>query len=91
MLTLKEISDLMKSLSDWSLDGDSISKQFVFSSFEEAIEFVNKVADVCKKEEHYPDMIIMQSVVKVVLTTRLQKCLTKKDFDVASLIDSIKE
>ncbi|RMD67970.1 4a-hydroxytetrahydrobiopterin dehydratase [Candidatus Pacearchaeota archaeon] len=91
MLSLKEISDEMESLDNWSLEsGTAISKVFEFSNFKEAIEFVNKVAEVAEAHSHHPDIVITFNRVRLALTTHDEHGLTKKDFEVAREIDRIK-
>lgn len=90
MLTLQEIQAEMMSLKDWSLETNSITKTFSFPTFKEALEFVNKVGEIAEKHSHHPDITIMQINVMLSLTTRSERSLTKKDFDVARDIDQIK-
>ena len=58
MLTLKEIQDLMVELKDWSLESNSIIKDFSFNNFKESLDFVNKVGEIAEKQGHHPDIII---------------------------------
>lgn len=89
MLNLVNIQQRMSNLKDWALEGSAIMKEFNFSSFNESIEFTNKVAEISKKQEHHPEIIINCDSVRLILTTINENGLTEKDFDVAEEIDKI--
>jgi transcriptional regulator of heat shock response len=47
----------MKGMSDWLLiDDKEIEKTYEFKNFTEAIDFLNKVADIAESENHHPDV-----------------------------------
>jgi 4a-hydroxytetrahydrobiopterin dehydratase len=89
MLTLEEVSKYMEKLDNWSLEGDSIIKVFQFANFKESIKFLNKLEEVCEKNNHHPDIIISYNIVKLTLTTHSERQLTKLDFELAREIDKI--
>ena len=89
MLTLSEISREMSTLNSWSLTGTSISKNYEFTNFKEALDFVNKVGEIAEKQQHHPDILINYSQVRLSITTHSEGGLTKKDFDLARGIDSL--
>lgn len=66
-----------------------LQKQFSFSDFARAMEFVNKVADIAEKEGHHPDVSIHYNKVEVVLWSHFVKGLSVNDFIIASKIDQI--
>ena len=70
---------------------NSIEKNFKFTNFRKAIEFINKVADVAEAENHHPDVLLWGwNNVKLTLSTHAVKGLSKNDFSLASRIDQIK-
>jgi 4a-hydroxytetrahydrobiopterin dehydratase len=89
MLTLKEINDFMDNIVDWSLDNDSIVKEFSFKNFNSAIKFIENIVPIIEKHDHNPDIIISRNRVRIILITDSEKGLTKKDFEVAGEIDKI--
>ncbi|MBI5804018.1 4a-hydroxytetrahydrobiopterin dehydratase [Candidatus Pacearchaeota archaeon] len=89
MLNLKKIQDAMSELDNWSLEPDSISKNFQFNNFKESLEFLNKVGEIAEKLNHHPDVIINYNVVKLSLSTHSEKGLTEKDFETAKEIDKL--
>ncbi|OGG43180.1 pterin-4-alpha-carbinolamine dehydratase [Candidatus Kaiserbacteria bacterium RIFCSPHIGHO2_01_FULL_48_10] len=77
---------------EWRIgeDGLSISRNFRFNDFKEAIAFVNEVADIAEFEGHHPDMLVYgYRNVKVTLSTHAIKGLSENDFIVAAKIDQI--
>lgn len=88
-MNLDEVAKLMKDLNNWAFESNMIVKEFEFSNFVEAVEFVNKVKDVAEKNEHHPDIIIRYNRVLLTLTTHSAHGLTEKDFEVAKEIDGI--
>lgn len=80
----------MSRLSGWDLDGSYIVKEVPLDSFKQAIEYVNKVADISEGHNHHPEIIIFGNMVKLSLTTHKEHELTNKDFDLAEEIDKIK-
>lgn len=85
-----EISVFAKDLKDWNIfDNKKINKNFEFKDFKEAIDFVNKVADVANREGHHPDILISYNKVNIELTTHEVKGLTQNDFIMATKIDRI--
>ncbi len=89
MLPLGIINERMAQIKDWALEGNSITKDFSFGNFQEAMEFVEKIAEVAEKMNHHPDILISYNKVRLSLTTHFEHGLTSKDFDVAEEIDKI--
>ncbi len=89
MLTLGEISTWMKKLNNWSLELNSINKEFEFKEFKESIAFVNKIAEIAEQQNHHPGIIINYGKVRINLTTHHEKALTEKDFQLAEAIDKL--
>lgn len=85
-----EAEKYLNQVKDWKLVGDAIEKNFKFSNFRKAIEFINKVGDVAEAENHHPDILLWSwNNVKLTLTTHAIKGLSKSDFALAARIDQI--
>jgi len=89
MLSLGVVNEYMEKLDGWALEGSAIVKDLGFSDFKEALEFVNKVAEVAEEQEHHPDILISYNKVRLSLTTHSENGLTSKDFEVAEAVDKI--
>lgn len=77
---------------DWKLfetQPKKIAREFSFTDFKQALDFVNKVGAVAEKLNHHPDIVLKWAYVKVEFWTHNAKGLTKMDFAAASEIDKI--
>ena len=94
LLPIAQINENLSKLSDWNLEdnGKSIVKNFEFENFREAVNFINKVAEIAEQENHHPDMVLHDyNQLEIKLTTHSAHGLTKKDFDVALKIDELEK
>jgi 4a-hydroxytetrahydrobiopterin dehydratase len=88
-IPLDEIKNRLASLSGWQLAENAIKKQFKFSDFRSAMDFVNRVADAADTVDHHPDIIINYTRVTMSLSTHSAGGITEKDFALAQQIDSL--
>ena len=90
ILTKEEIAESIKKLRGWLLKGTTIEKTFKFNNFEQAVNFIIKVADVASIENHHPDILLWNiNNVKLTITTFCTGALSRLDFSLASKIDQI--
>ena len=75
----------------WQKKDSILVKDFKFKGFTEAVNFVNKVADLANKANHHPDILIHgYSNVEIRLTTHSAlSMVTQKDHDLAKQIDAL--
>lgn len=90
-LTPAEIKPYLAQISaEWHVEDDKkIEREFTFRDFNEAITFVNKVADLAEEEGHHPDFDIHYNRVEVELTTHAIGGLSENDFILAAKIDRL--
>jgi 4a-hydroxytetrahydrobiopterin dehydratase len=88
-LSLADAERRIKTLKGWTLEGDSIKKQFTFTGFTEAVAFVNRIAPECEKADHHPDILINYKRVTLTWSTHSEGGLTEKDFAGASMADRL--
>ncbi len=53
-LSNEAIRDLLGKTPGWILKGKAIKREFQFKDFQQAMEFVKKVAEIADKQEHHP-------------------------------------
>jgi 4a-hydroxytetrahydrobiopterin dehydratase len=87
-LTSEQVEAFMVAHPEWDLDGESISRLFVFSDFNEAMGFVVRIGIASEVAGHHPDIDIRWNKVTCVLSTHDQGALTSKDLDLASTFDT---
>jgi 4a-hydroxytetrahydrobiopterin dehydratase len=74
----------------WELEGDEIVREWRFEDFMEAIQFVNRVAEVAEEANHHPDILIHGwNKVKLSLTNHSSRGLTEVDFAMAARFDEL--
>jgi 4a-hydroxytetrahydrobiopterin dehydratase len=77
----EEAQKRLAGLPGWSLDGDTIRRQFTFAGFPEAIGFVVRLGFAAESVDHHPDLLINYKRVTVSYSTHSEGGLTQKDFD----------
>ena len=88
-LALDEANKLFEEIQSWTLKDGRIYKKFKFKDFIEAMEFVNKIANIAEQEGHHPDISIHWNIVEIELWTHAIKGLSENDFILAAKIDEI--
>lgn len=88
-LSEQEITESLKGLNDWSVDGKLLKKRYDFENFAGALRFVNQVGEIAEKADHHPDITFGWGYAEIELTTHDTGGLTHNDFDVAKEIDGI--
>lgn len=88
-LTKSQIIPLFEDLDlGWEIVNEKkIEKTYTFSTYSDAISFVNKLADLAEKEGHHPYIHINYKKVKVILFTHKINGLHDNDFILASKCD----
>lgn len=83
--------EFLKEINQWLLVEDKeIKKSYEFKNFEEAINFINKVAKIAETEGHHPDINLHNyKIVEIKISTHNIGGLSENDFILASKIDEI--
>ena len=76
--------------SGWKKENNTLTKEFNFGNFLEAINFVNKIAKLAETIDHHPDILIHSyRKVKITLTTHSEGKITEKDYKLAEQINNL--
>jgi 4a-hydroxytetrahydrobiopterin dehydratase len=76
----------------WKEENNRLVKEFTFSNFEQAVEFVNKILPIAEELNHHPDVLIHSyKKVKVMIYTHDENKITEKDHKLSKKIDAIEE
>ncbi len=87
-LSEAEVAELLAALPDWSLeDTGAIVRDVEFTTFLEAIRFVNEIAMTAEEHDHHPDIDIRYRRVRLALMSHDVGALTNRDERMARLID----
>ena len=83
-----KLMDKIKSdLNGWAIVSELLVKEFVFSTFQDAINFVNAVAKIADEADHHPDIFISYNKVKISLITHDLGEISEKDYLLAKEIE----
>ena len=83
----EEIDAQLKKLSEWTVEGRAIRKQYTFADFPAAVAFVTRLVPDAEASDHHPDIIINYRRVTLLYSTHSEGGITQKDFDGAAMAD----
>ena len=90
MLSKDEIESKIADLDNgWELKDGKIVKSFQFTSFMDAIEFVNEIARIAERLDHHPIITINWKTVKLSLKSFDVDAITKRDISLAEEIEKL--
>lgn len=86
-----ESAKLLEQTPGWTIapDGLSLSREFTFKNFVEAMGFADKITPIAESEGHHPDLAIAWGKVGVTLSTHAIGGLSENDFILAAKINHI--
>ncbi len=87
-LSPTEAEGLLREIPGWSLEAEKIRRLFKFKNFVQAIDFINKMAQVAEAEGHHPDFSVHYREVDVTIWTHAIGGLSENDFILAAKINA---
>ena len=71
LLSEDEIASRTRMIGPWDYDPEDkmLVRETTFKDFKEAVEFINKLAEVAEKINHHPDMTVCEYNRVIVATT----------------------
>jgi 4a-hydroxytetrahydrobiopterin dehydratase len=89
VLNEDEVSSRLRRL-PWERERDEIVREWRFDDFAEAVQFVNRVAEVAEEANHHPDIFIHGwNKVKLSLSDHSAGGLTEMDFTMAERFEDL--
>jgi len=89
LLTDSEIQSNLDLMEGWSFVNSSISKEFLFDSYMDGIEFVNELAKVSEKNNHHPDLIVSWCKVNVTFTSHELGGVSSECINMAKALETL--
>lgn len=89
LLTDEELTSALDHLPLWRREGSTIVRSVELASFPQAIQVVNRVAEIAENDDHHPDIDIRWRTLTFVLSTHSAGGLTAKDTALATEIDAV--
>jgi 4a-hydroxytetrahydrobiopterin dehydratase len=87
-ISADQIARFLSDHPQWTLDGVSIRREFVFDDFNQALGFVVRIGAASEVADHHPDIDIRWNEVTCLLSTHSQGALTSKDLALAAKFDT---
>lgn len=88
-----EIADLQPLIPDWEIatvgEQPRLRRTYRFTSYPEALDFVQRVGTIAEEEGHHPTMTVEWGKVRVSWWTHAIKGLTRNDFIMAAKTDAV--
>ena len=88
-----EIDEWLSELLDWRLqsvaDVQRLTRSFKFKTFQQALDFTNKVGKIAEEEQHHPELITAWGNVTVSWWTHAIGGLHQNDFIMAAKTDRL--
>lgn len=88
-LTDAEIAAALAELPGWSLQNGKLHRAYKFSDFAHAFGFMATAAPLIEARNHHPEWANVYNRVTVELTTHDAGGLTRKDVELAKLLEGI--
>lgn len=89
-ITPDDARSRIERLPGWTLNGDTISRQFTFDGFASAVAFVVRIGFDAEAADHHPDVLISNyKKVTLTFTTHSAGGLTDKDFLAAEAAERV--
>jgi 4a-hydroxytetrahydrobiopterin dehydratase len=86
----EELKKLAQQVAHWKVvDAHHITRAFTFPDFRQALEFVNKVAEIAESQGHHPDIFLTWGKAEITTWTHKINGLTESDFILAAKIDQL--
>ena len=80
---------MTRSVDNWEIIDNKLFRRYEFQSFMDAIDFINKVAEVADAIDHHPLIRNVYSSVEFELWSHDQNKITDADYSLAEEIENI--
>jgi 4a-hydroxytetrahydrobiopterin dehydratase len=84
-----EIRAALADLPGWSYENGEFTKEFTFSTFMDAIAFIDRIAERADELDHHPDLQNHYNKVRIGLHTWADEAVTEKDLQLAHHIEQL--
>ncbi|WP_156754812.1 4a-hydroxytetrahydrobiopterin dehydratase [Actinokineospora pegani] len=89
ILSEQDLGKALGALSTWRLQDGALVREAELPSFPQAIQVVNRVAEIAESADHHPDIDIRWRTVTFRLMTHSEDGITELDTTLATEIDGV--
>ena len=86
-LDKETLNGWLQAQNGWAKEGNTIAKEYKFTTFRAAIVFLNRVAGLADDMNHHPDIDIRFDTVKLRLSSHDAGGVTERDLKLARAVD----
>lgn len=80
---MSQIKKEAAELTGWSLENETLVREFTFNDFLKGIDFVQNVSAYAEGAQHHPYVVIDHTTITIKWTTVDEGKLTRKDIEAA--------
>jgi 4a-hydroxytetrahydrobiopterin dehydratase len=84
-----DLTAVLKKCPEWEYEKKAITRTIEFEEFNDAIDFVNDLAEIAEEAQHHPDITIRHTKVTLKLTTHDAGGVTNLDIELAQRVDNL--
>jgi len=89
LLDDEAITTALGTLDDWIRDGDALMRTVELASFSQAIQAVNRIAEIAENDDHHPDIDIRWRTLTFRCSTHSAGGITASDVSLATEINGV--
>jgi 4a-hydroxytetrahydrobiopterin dehydratase len=91
LISTEEVGKALGRLQDWHLNEGALVREVELASFPQAIQVVNRVAEIAENDNHHPDIDIRWRTLTFRCSTHSEGGITAMDVTLAEEIDGVIE
>lgn len=88
-LTDAEIAERLAAVPEWTREDKTITRQFSFATFPDAVAFITRLGFEAEQADHHPDIHVHYRKVTLVYWTHSEGGVTDKDFAGATVAERV--
>jgi len=89
LLSDQDLGKALGALPDWTKEGGALARTVELESFPQAIQVVNRVAEIAENDNHHPDIDIRWRTLTFRCSTHSEGGVTAHDVTLAEEIDGV--
>ncbi len=89
LMTDDQVTEALRGLPSWSAQENSLMRIVELKSFAQAIQVVNRVAEIAENDDHHPDIDIRWRTLTFRVSTHSKGGITALDITLATEIDGV--
>jgi 4a-hydroxytetrahydrobiopterin dehydratase len=89
LLEADDLAAALKKCPEWEYEKKALTRTIEFEEFNDAIDFVNDLAEIAEEAQHHPEIIIRHTRISLKLTTHDLGGVTELDIELAQRVDNL--